>query len=320
MCSTCSIYCLLDEDFNKENYSLVKDDNLRFLTTQHKYKEEYSTHFYEKGYKKNGLLDGKGLRKYLTGKKKGTVLKGNFKDGYLISGKIIDNMNFIKIGKFNNLKLYGPDCTKIYPDGTKHIGDFKDDFLNGSGKTISNGYINEGKFINGRLNGKGTKQYEDGRFDKGVFESGYLVKGTRIYTNNIKLYGSFNPDDNSFYEGTKYTLKTVEKGSFCNNHLHGYGEMKNLDGNILKGFFENGKLITCSNKNNANYLNQHFTKNIYDIKKIHILAKNLGWNLISNSTHCKYIKTNTKLVLACTPKRPVLEYFKLRKAEIEFNK
>ena len=120
------------------------------MTYQHiKYKDEITIDFYEKGYKKNGLLDGKGMRKYLSGKHKGTILEGIFKKGHLISGKITDNMNFIKIGKFNNFKLNGQECTKIFPDGTKHTGNFKNDFLNGTGTTICPRFKTEGIFVNG---------------------------------------------------------------------------------------------------------------------------------------------------------------------------
>ena len=75
------------------------------------------------------------------------------------------NGNYVDIKKSNNIKETGLfvnnhliEGQRIHKNGTREIGTFKDDLLNGECKLIKyNNYSYEGYFVNGKLNGFGSK-------------------------------------------------------------------------------------------------------------------------------------------------------------------
>jgi len=193
-----------------------------------------------------------------------------FSNKDIISNKFISN-NTDSI----NEEIYQGDINK---KGEKHgfgkyispmvkrIGMWRDDKFTGWGREIrENDDIYEGKFIDGKLNGKGI--YKDKK-NKITYIGDFLNykfngKGD-LYTKNYHYQGDFNNNkmngngrieiyNQGIYEGTfkddqldgngilkwkdgRYYIGKVSKGQ-----LNGYGEEKFSDGTIYKGNYINGK-------------------------------------------------------------------------------
>lgn len=118
-------------------------------------------------------------------------------------------------------------------------------------KHLSNGVVEQGKFFNGQLYGKGKRTYPngmgdikeiegifkfgvldgagsvtffDGRIQRGTFVNGYLVEGIKQF-----------PDE----KGYKIDY---EKGKFQNDRLTGKGEVRFKNRKVHEGNFEDGRL------------------------------------------------------------------------------
>lgn len=100
--------------------------------------------------------------------------------------------------------------------------DFCNKLLNGQGKKISpNGWINEGKFKDGKLNGKGKVSKNGGNFKEGYFISG------KLYNQKCKKYKPYKLEYLNDYFGKiindnskilKLALKLGWILSRCSNH------------------------------------------------------------------------------------------------------
>ena len=176
----------------------------------------------------------------------------------------------------NNEEIYQGDINKKgekhgfgrYISSTvKRIGMWRNDKFTGWGKEIrENGDIYEGKFVNGKLNGKGIyKNKQNKTTYVGDFVNSMFKGKGEIYTKNYHYQGDFINNkmngngkieiyNQGEYEGTfkddqfdgngmlkwkdgKYYIGEVSKGQ-----MNGYGEEKFPDGTVCKGNFVNGKM------------------------------------------------------------------------------
>ncbi len=91
------------------------------------------------------------------------ILNGEFKDGELISGSLIDHI-----------------------EGVKYIGSFKDGLLEGTGKVeFNDGFVYEGNLVAGLFEGIGKLIDFDGTYYKGPFQDG-LPHGKGMYFNGTR--------------------------------------------------------------------------------------------------------------------------------------
>ena len=135
-------------------------------------------------------------------------------------------------------QLKEPNCIKI--------GSWKNGFFTGWGRIIyNNGQVFEGKYENGKLNGKGVYKYQDVLYVGDFMNNIRQGKGVLI-TKNFRYHGQFNmgkidgygkiifyndKDNNGEYEGF-----------FKNNNIEGKGIMKWKNGNVYEGEMKNGKM------------------------------------------------------------------------------
>jgi hypothetical protein len=143
----------------------------------------------------NGKLEGMGKHQSLTNN---VTYEGEFVDGNITKGKIVNADGSYFVGEFNNNKI-------------------------SKGKYIyANGAIYEGEFKNGRFS-KGKLIYSDGTYSDGTFDEGKLVKGVSIYK------------EGAIYDGELKNGKPHGIGStlFSKGHFH-VGEYS--EGNRENGF------------------------------------------------------------------------------------
>ena len=118
----------------------------------------------------------------------------------------------------------------------------KGEFTGWGRKLMRNGEIMEGKFVNGKLNGKGfyknlTSFYEGEFMNSKKFGKGKLTTKKYIYT------GDFDSDELNgngtiefIEEGSKYT------GNFLKNEITGKGIFEWRNGDIYEGYMKKGKM------------------------------------------------------------------------------
>ena len=112
--------------------------------------------------------------------------------------------------------------TFIMVNGTKYVGEFKDNQMNGQGTLIyTDGTKYVGEFKDNQMNGQGTLTYKDGRKYIGEFQDNwYHGQGTLTYK-----------------DGRKYI------GEFRWGEYHGQGVLTYADGQINNGIWNFGKLV-----------------------------------------------------------------------------
>ena len=135
-------------------------------------------------------------------------------------------------------KLIGPSCKKI---GTWRNGKFT-----GWGREIrNNGEVYEGKFNDGKLNGKGIYKYKDilyiGDFENNLRQG----KGEKI-TKNYYYKGHFNNDQIDGYGRIQFINsnegESEYEGFFKQNNIEGKGILRWKNGDIYEGEVKNGKM------------------------------------------------------------------------------
>lgn len=112
--------------------------------------------------------------------------------------------------------------SRVYADGVSAKGDFIDGALIQGTITLPKGTIWTGHFVNGLLEGEGSKKWFDETSETGTFKNGKLNgKGERI-----------------FLDGTQ------ESGNFEDGELHGPGGFRKYsDGIEENGTFDHGDFI-----------------------------------------------------------------------------
>jgi hypothetical protein len=153
---------------------------------------------------------------------------------------------------------------KLVTPEMERIGNWRNDEFTGWGREIrKNGEIYEGKFVNGKLNGKGI--YKNGSiFYVGNFIN-YVKDGKgELFTNNnhyvgnfkknkmhgngrIEIYkkgvyeGQFNNGEISGYGIFKFNNGDYYEGEIKDGEMNGYGKLTQNNGKILEGYFANGE-------------------------------------------------------------------------------
>ena len=135
-------------------------------------------------------------------------------------------------------QLKEPNCTKI--------GNWKNGIFSGWGRIIyNNGQVFEGKYENGKLNGKGVYKYKDVLYVGDFMNNSRQGKGVLI-TKNFRYNGQFNNGKIDgygkiiFYQGKED--EGEYEGFFKNNNIEGKGTMKWKNGNMYIGEMKNGKM------------------------------------------------------------------------------
>jgi hypothetical protein len=161
---------------------------------------------------------------------------------------------------------------KLVTPEMERIGNWRNDEFTGWGREIrKNGEIYEGKFVNGKLNGKGI--YKNGSiFYVGNFIN-YVKDGKgELFTNNnhyvgnfkknkmhgngrIEIYkkgvyeGQFNNGEISGYGVFKFNNGDYYEGEIKDGEMNGYGKLTQNNGKILEGYFANGEYKGENNMN-----------------------------------------------------------------------
>ena len=90
------------------------------------------------------------------------------------------------VGEFKENQMNGQG-TLIYTDGTKYVGEFKENQMNGQGTlTYKDGRKYIGEFRWGEYHGQGALTYVDGRIDNGIWNFGKLVEKNKAKTEIAK--------------------------------------------------------------------------------------------------------------------------------------
>ena len=239
----------------------------------------------------------------------------------IISNKVLKDLYDEAMN--DNVILFFGSFSRISPSGWICEGEFKDERLNGQGKSISpNGWIEEGEFKDGKLNGQGKCMSADGWINEGEFKDGRLNgQGKCMSPNGYEINEGEFKDGKLNGQGKRISPNGYEEGEFKDGRLNGQGKVSKNGGNFKEGYFISGKLYNQKCKKYKPYkldhLNKYFGKIINDNSKILKLALKLGWILTRCSNHSIYKKNNKTLVLCCTPKFPSDNYFELRNAELE---
>ena len=168
-------------------------------------------------------------------------------------GKVFPNQIRIKNqNDINNLQIYEGEMNI---DNLKHgfgiltttncrLKGFwrKDEFTGWGRKTARNGEILEGKFVNGKLNGKGTYKNLTCIYEGDFINSKKNGKG-ELKTPNYTYIGDFK-DDLLDGEGTIEFLKEGSKytGQFVKNDIWGKGVFEWKNGDMYEGYMKKDKM------------------------------------------------------------------------------
>lgn len=134
--------------------------------------------------------------------------------------------------------------TKTLADGTLEEGFFVDGKLNGQGKRKSSFKEEVGFFQEGLFTGKGKKTTIGGIEEDGIFIDSILNgEGTRTYPDGMRESGTF-VNGQLHGKGTLYNKieQLTDKGDFEHGRLHGIGtRVDGRDKSKLVGKFERGE-------------------------------------------------------------------------------
>lgn len=133
--------------------------------------------------------------------------------------------------------------TKIFPDGSKYVGEFKNGMPNGQGVvTTLFGKKYVGEFVNGFPHGQGIFTSPDGEQYVGEFEFGvphgqgtYTYAGGEQYSGNLQNGIKNGQGASTFLDGSKYI------GGWQGGEFHGNGTYTNAAGLKYTGEWKNGR-------------------------------------------------------------------------------
>ena len=167
---------------------------------------------------------------------------------------------------------------KLFTQTSQKIGTWKNGQFSGWGREIkNNGEVFEGRFINGKLNGKGIYKYMNNLYIGDFINNDKHGKGqmiTKEYdyagefkNNKINGYGKITfhkcKDGKTEYEGyfkdniiegkgvMKWSSGNTYEGEVKNGKMNGYGTFTPINGLPIKGYFKDGVRINI-NENDAN--------------------------------------------------------------------
>jgi len=238
-----------------------------------------------------GLMEGAGLKKTDGRKYEGGFWQNNYfgygilimddGGGHILANLFDDNsritITYDKDGIIDFLRM--DDETRIvehleasnFDDGSKYVGEFKDDMRNGVGTFFwPHGEKYVGEFRDGKLNGFGAHFWPHGEKYVGEFKDDMRNGvGTFFWPKGSRYVGGFKDGtqnghgmtffqngttkyDGEFFDGEEngsgksfYSHGATEyDGEWKEEKWHGYGRLFDVDGSLLlEGYFENGEKI-----------------------------------------------------------------------------
>ena len=199
------------------------------------------------------------------------IFQINFKEHFSSSCKILIDFeeDYTYTGQHDawfNQRGFGK---KIYKDGEKYEGEFKDNKANGFGIFYrEDGKVYKGEWKNGLAEGIGLISHGGQSEYQGEFKDGYKHGIGIHFYKNFKYEGEFK---NSICDGYGITLFTNDKfqkyeGEWKNDEFEGYGILYYTDGSIYNGEFKKSKLcgFGIKNKCNKEYYIGQFKNDFYD--------------------------------------------------------
>jgi hypothetical protein len=132
--------------------------------------------------------------------------------------------------------------TKTYSDGSKYIGEIKDDLPNGQGTyTSSDGRKYVGEWKNGKTDGQGTSTLPDGSEYVGEFKDGKMNgKGTWTGADGKKYVGDYKADKRHGQGTLTWTNGKKYVGEWRDDKENGQGTYTWPDGSIYIGGWKDG--------------------------------------------------------------------------------
>lgn len=146
------------------------------------------------------------------------------------------------VGEWKEKGVRTGQGTYTYSDGTKYIGEHKNNEANGQGSFIwPDGSKYSGNILDGKLNGLGTFTWKDGEKYVGEYRAGNRNgQGTSIFANGDKYVGEYK-DDKRTGLGTYFSLADDQwkgdkyVGEFKDGKFSGQGTYYYLADNQWKG-------------------------------------------------------------------------------------
>ena len=184
----------------------------------------------------NGVANGKGK---MFNSKKQLICECVYKKGKLISGRnyfyndpsdVISYTGSLKY--YNGIPMFEGNGTMVFYDGTRYIGQFRQNNFNGPGVLQqSNGKIISGLFLNGNI-AYGTIK----------FTKGYTASGQKNYFENTIYTGEIIGFSANGQGKVKSEIDGITIGTFKDDLLNGYGDCTIAVTNYsFKGIFKDGK-------------------------------------------------------------------------------
>jgi len=178
---------------------------------------------------------------------------GDIYEGELSSGKphnsgkmeyFIDNIPYIYIGEFNKGLKHGKGNLSTKENNKfNYDGDWVNDKFEGYGTLFDLGEKYIGDFRKGKKCGFGTLYKKNGDIYEGEFLDGIIKKGKIMFKNDDEYEGNFEEGKMKGKGTYKYKNGDVYEGFFENDLFNGLGKITMIGGEVIKGIFEDGKLI-----------------------------------------------------------------------------
>ncbi|MGY6650482.1 hypothetical protein [Wenyingzhuangia sp. IMCC45574] len=187
---------------------------------------------------KGDCENGYGVYIYSGGEKYVGFFKESLRDG---EGIMYYSKESFFEGTFKNDELISGK--KVYKDGSIQEGVFVNGRLNGEGIIIiKNGDRYEGSFINGLYHGHGVLKYRDGAKYIGEFSKG-LRDGNGVFYQKDGIKCRCTYERGNIYSGKLYNSNgnLIYNGTFEDNNTFSLGTLYYSDGGRYKGPFENNK-------------------------------------------------------------------------------
>ncbi len=126
---------------------------------------------------------------------------------------------------------------KVWPDGEKYVGQWKDNNFNGQGVYhYADGSVYEGNWKDSIRHGYGKYTYEDGSIYEGEWKDDMSHgKGKMTYDDGAVYEGDWKEDERHGYGVLHSADGGVYEGNWKADMWHGYGVFHGSDGSIYEG-------------------------------------------------------------------------------------
>ncbi|CAK69022.1 unnamed protein product (macronuclear) [Paramecium tetraurelia] len=170
-------------------------------------------------------------------------------------------------------------------NGNKYMGNFLQWMKNGEGQEFfNNGDKYQGNYLNGMPHGYGEYIWSSGALFQGYFKEG-LRYGKGIWRRSEEsptdsYQGHYEEDKKNGFGVYKWANGNVYKGQFMNDFKHGYGEMIYFDGQVIKGNWEQGRLVNQIRTQSVEKIKNDNNYQIKIVDEINQVAINTNENRI----------------------------------------